>query len=131
MSIRRALSLTRPLRLVPAGAALVAACLVPAVAAAQAARANGRDPQPAKATLAIVGGYLIDGHDGPPLDNSVVLVDGKEIVAVGTTDSLKVPPGAKVIDASGYTVMPGLINAHVHLDLIGHSDYNAWHQKYV
>jgi imidazolonepropionase-like amidohydrolase len=100
-------------------------------AAAQTLRPGGRDPQPAKATLAIVGGYLIDGHDGPPLDNSVVLVDGKEIVAVGTTDSLRVPAGAKVIDASGYTVMPGLINAHVHLDLIGHSDYNAWHRKYV
>jgi len=131
----RCLSVLTRARLASA-AALLAALLLPPSAAAQSgatqrARAVGRDPQPSKATLAIVGGYLIDGHDGPPLDNSVVLIDGKEIVAVGTTDSLKVPAGAKVVDASGYTVMPGLINAHVHLDLIGHSDYNAWHQKYV
>jgi imidazolonepropionase-like amidohydrolase len=111
--------------------ALLAAIALARPAAAQGARLSGRDAQPAKATLAIVGGYLIDGHDGPPIDNSVVLIDGKEIVAVGTVDSLKVPAGAKIVDASGYTVMPGLINVHVHLDLIGHSDYNVWHQKYV
>jgi imidazolonepropionase-like amidohydrolase len=98
---------------------------------AASAQPTRRDPQPPHVTLAIVGGYLIDGHDGPPLDNSIILVDGKEIVAVGTVDSLKVPAGTKIIDASGYTVMPGLINAHVHLDLIGHADYNGWHREYV
>ncbi len=100
------------------------------LAAGQAAHPAGRSQQPVKATLAVVGGYLIDGHDGPPVDNAVILVDGKEIVAVGTVDSLKVPPGTKVIDASGYTVMPGLFNTHVHLDLIGHADYDWWHEKY-
>lgn len=88
------------------------------------------DPQPKKATLAIVGGYLIDGHEGPPLHHSLVLVDGKEIVAVGTVEGLKVPPGAKVIDARGYTVLPGLIDAHVHTDHLGHGDYVVWHQRY-
>ena len=83
------------------------------------------DAQPSKATLAIVGGYLIDGHEGPPVRNSVVLVDGAKIVAVGTIDSLKVPPGAKVIDAAGYTVMPGLIDSHVHIDTLGMADYYA------
>jgi imidazolonepropionase-like amidohydrolase len=71
------------------------------------------------ASLAIVGGYLIDGRDGKPVPNSVVLVDGKKIVAVGTADTVKVPAGVRVIDASGYTVMPGLIDSHVHLDLMG------------
>lgn len=101
----------------------------PLSAAAQIAS----DPQPARATLAVVGGVLIDGHEGPPLPNSVVLVDGKRIVAVGTRDSLKIPPGAKVIDASGHYVMPGLIDRHVHLDLLGYGGvgdrggYLYWH----
>src|SRR5579862_8768913 len=111
------------------GLAMWLAVSVP-LAAGQAARPSARNQQPVKATLAVVGGYLIDGHDGPPVDNAVILVDGKEIVAVGTVDSLKVPPGTKVIDASGYTVMPGLFNTHVHLDLIGHADYDWWHEKY-
>lgn len=94
------------------------------------------DPQPPRATLAVVGGVLLDGHEGPPVPNSVVLVDGKRIVAVGTRDTLKVPPGAKVIDASGYYVMPGLIDRHVHLDLLGwggvgdQAGYAYWHKTY-
>src|SRR5579862_9225346 len=84
-----------------------------------------------KATLAIVGGYLIDGHGGPPVSDAVILVAGKEIVAVGTKDSLPVPAGVKIIDASGYSVLPGLFNTHVHLDLIGHSDYDWWHERYA
>jgi len=104
-------------------AALFVLIFVPGAALAQTA--------PPKATLAIVGGYLIDGHGGPPTSDAVILIDGKQIVAVGRRDSLKVPAGAKVIDASGYSILPGLINAHVHLDLIGHSDYDEWHHKYV
>jgi imidazolonepropionase-like amidohydrolase len=84
------------------------------------------DSQPAKATLAIVGGLLIDGHDGPPIYDGVVLVDGKTIVAVGTRSTLKVPAGVKLIDASGYTVMPGLIDAHVHVQHFGHADYDVF-----
>ena len=89
-----------------------------------------KDPQPAKATLAIVGGMLIDGHEGPPVPHSLILIDGNQIVAVGTKDTLKVPAGTKVIDAGGMTVMPGLIDAHVHMDTIGHTDYQYWHQTY-
>jgi len=90
------------------------------------------DPQPAKATLAIVGGYLIDGHEGAPLHNSIVLIDGGRIVAVGAVGTLKVPPGAMVIDAAGYTVMPGLIDSHVHLDGLGlgNPDPGYWHRTY-
>lgn len=89
-----------------------------------------QDAQPAKATLAIVGGMLIDGHEGPPVPHALILVDGSRIVAVGTRDTLKVPPGTKVLDAAGMTVMPGLIDVHVHMDTIGHTDYQYWHQTY-
>lgn len=100
-------------------------------AAAQSPRLDGeRDAQPARATLAIVSGMLIDGHEGPPLDHAVVLIDGSRIAAVGTRDTLKVPTGAKVIDAGGMTVMPGLIDAHVHMDILGHTDYPRWHEVY-
>lgn len=96
---------------------------------AAASRNAYRATPPLKATLAVVGGYLIDGFGGPPRPNAVVLVDGDKIVAVGAEGRLAVPPGAKVIDANGYTVMPGLINTHVHLDFLGHADYRIWQPK--
>jgi imidazolonepropionase-like amidohydrolase len=106
--------------------------LVPSGAAGQTERLDGqRDPQPARATLAIVGGLLIDGHEGPPRPHSIVLIDGNKIVAVGTRDTLTVPAGARVIDAGGMTVMPGLIDAHVHMDIIGHTNYAYWHKTYA
>ena len=73
---------------------------------------------------------LIDGRGGNALQRSVVLIDGKKIAAVGTVDSLKVPAGARVIDASGQTVMPGLTDVHVHLDFLGHADYVGFHKAY-
>jgi imidazolonepropionase-like amidohydrolase len=79
------------------------------------------------ADLAIVGGFLIDGFGGTPVADSVVLVKGERIAAVGQEGRLAVPPGARVIDANGYTVMPGLIDTHVHLDILGHGDYPTWH----
>src|SRR5437868_5131989 len=114
-------------------AALLTAAGVLVVSGGMAAaqnRVGARDVQPAKATLAIVGGMLIDGHEGPPLHHAVVLIDGTKIAAVGTRDSLTVPPGAKVIDAGGMTVMPGLIDAHVHHDILGHTDYARWSKLY-
>ena len=104
----------------------------PGINAQEVRRYGGgeRDAQPSKVTLAIVGGMLIDGHEGPPTPHAVILVDGNTIVAVGNRDTLKVPPGVKVIDASGMTVMPGLIDVHVHMDTIGHTDYQYWHQTY-
>jgi imidazolonepropionase-like amidohydrolase len=100
---------------------------VPAEAQGTAAQ---RGAAPARATLAIVGGMLIDGRGGEPIQRSVVLIDGKKVVAVGTIDSLKVPAGARVIDATGQTVMGGLTDAHVHLDFLGHADYVGFHKAY-
>jgi imidazolonepropionase-like amidohydrolase len=77
--------------------------------------------------LAIVGGFLIDGFGGPPRPDAVVLVEKDKIVAVGDEGRLAVPEDAEVIDANGYTVMPGLVDAHVHLDILGHGDYPTWH----
>jgi imidazolonepropionase-like amidohydrolase len=77
--------------------------------------------------IAIVGGFLIDGFGGPPVPNAVVLIEDDRIAAVGAMGAVDVPPGASVIDANGLTVMPGLIDTHVHLDILGHGDYPTWH----
>ena len=61
------------------------------------------------------GGRMIDGNGGAPVDKSVLVMKGKKIEAVGAERLVPIPPGAKVIDVSGKTIMPGLIDAHLHL----------------
>jgi len=73
--------------------------------------------QPAETSvIAIVGATLIDGTGGPVVSDSVVVVRGERIVAVGKRDAVKVPPGAEVFDAKGLTLVPGLIDSHFHID---------------
>jgi imidazolonepropionase-like amidohydrolase len=79
---------------------------------------------------ALVGGTLIDGHGGPPLRNSVVLIQGERISAVGTVMTLPVPAGARVISTEGMSVLPGLWDMHVHLMIAGHSDHAHWDRTY-
>ena len=79
---------------------------------------------------ALVGGTLIDGFGGRPIRDSVVLIDGERISAVGTVDSLAVPAGAEVISTEGMTVLPGLWDMHVHLMINGHADYGHWDRTY-
>lgn len=71
----------------------------------------------ASATRAIhiTNGSLIDGTATAPVPGTDVLLDGDAIVAVGPHGTLSVPDGAAVIDASGMTIMPGLIDAHCHI----------------
>lgn len=100
--------------------AFVVACLVACLAA----------PAEAAVPLALVGGRLIDGFGGPPLDHSVILIEGDRIKAVGTVDSLPVPAGYQVVSTAGMSVLPGLWDAHVHTYLAGHSDYTHWDRVY-
>jgi len=67
--------------------------------------------------IVIKGGTLIDGTGAKPKRNSVVVVKGSRIKAVGKEGEVKIPKKAKKteIDASGKTVMPGLIDSHLHL----------------
>src|ERR1043165_1458745 len=71
---------------------------------------------PATSVIAIVGASLIDGRGGPVVRDSVVVVRGERIVAVGTQGEVKIPSGAEVIDAKGLTLLPGLIDSHFHID---------------
>lgn len=79
---------------------------------------------------ALVGGTLIDGFGSHPIRNSVILIEGKRIKAVGTVASLKVPADAEVISTEGMTVLPGLWDMHVHLMINGHTDYAHWDKTY-
>lgn len=71
-------------------------------------------------TTLIRNGTLIDGTGGPPLPDAGVLIKEKHIQAVGPVDSLSVHgPPATEIDAGGGYILPGLIDAHVHLTFEG------------
>ncbi len=61
---------------------------------------------------AIKAGRLVDPDSGTSATNQVILIEGEKIKAVGA--NLAIPPGAKVIDLSKLTVLPGLVDAHTH-----------------
>lgn len=86
------------------------------------------DDQP----LAIVHGTLLDGLGGPQLDDATVIVRGAKIEYAGPSRSASVPSDARVIDAKGRSVLPGLADLHVHLqggwngvdnDILGYQHY--------
>src|SRR5262249_12138589 len=79
---------------------------------------------------ALVGGTLIDGYAGKPIQNSVILIEGDRIKAVGQVGSLEVPKDAEVISTEGMSVLPGLWDMHVHLMIDGHADYAHWDKAY-
>ena len=80
--------------------------------------------------VAMVGGTLVDGTLSDPIRDSVILIEGQRIVAVGTVKTLPVPADATVISTEGMTVLPGLWDMHVHLMINGHADYDHWDRTY-
>ncbi len=95
------------------GATLIAALLLAATAA-------GQD------RLALVGGMLLDGYDVPPLHHAAVLIEGDRIVAVGRAAEMEIPPDADVVDTRGRVMMPGMMDLHAHLAVLGHGEYGRW-----
>jgi imidazolonepropionase-like amidohydrolase len=83
------------------------------------------------ATLALVGGRLVDGYGGHPLDHAVILVSGDRIAAIGSREQVDVPQGAEVLDVSGMTVLPGLWESHGHLFHIGGGRPTEFQQKFA
>lgn len=81
-----------------------------------------------KKVSAIIGGLLIDGSGKEALRDGVVLLEGDRIREVGQKDDVSIPRGIKIIDGTDLTIMPGLVDAHVHLtgqrrgDTIGQYD---------
>jgi imidazolonepropionase-like amidohydrolase len=72
--------------------------------------------QPAAAQVrAFTGATIIDGNGGKPIPHGTIIVDGERIVAVGAGGSVAIPAGAERIDVSGKYIVPGLMDANVHL----------------
>ena len=86
--------------------------------------------EPARVMLALFGGRVIDGYEGTPIEDGVVLIAGERIAAVGPRSQVVVPPGTLTIDTRGMSVMPGLADMHVHLMILGHGDYEHWDKTY-
>jgi imidazolonepropionase-like amidohydrolase len=107
----------------PAGIAVLLLLALAVAASASAA-------EPAKPTLALVGGRIIDGYEGRPIEDGIVLIAGDRIAAVGTRSQIAVPPGTPVIDTRGMSVLPGMADMHVHLMILGHGDYEHWNTAY-
>jgi imidazolonepropionase-like amidohydrolase len=80
---------------------------------------------------ALVGGVLIDGTGAAPLSNSVILIDGERIVAVGKQGTVVIPDTAQIISTAGLTVLPGLWDLSVHLSRLGHLDTRHWDELYL
>lgn len=90
---------------------------------------SARQPGAAPATpskLALVGGMLLDGYEAGPIHHAAVLIDGERIVRVGRAAEFTIPPGYTVVDTSGRTMLPGMIELHGHLILLGHGNYGEW-----
>jgi len=74
-------------------------------------------PDP-KTAIVISGATLIDGNGGPPIPDSVVVIEGDRIIAAGPRDNVVVPKRAKVIEARGKFLLPGLWDMHAHFEQV-------------
>lgn len=71
-------------------------------------------------SLALTGATIIDGTSAAPISNGVLVITDGRVRSIGPAAAVGIPEGARVIDVSGKTIMPGLINAHGHVgDTVG------------
>ncbi len=81
--------------------------------------AQSAKPPGADAVIVIRAGTLIDGVSASPRADQAIRIRGNRIESAGPWSAASVPAGARVIDLSGATVLPGLIDAHTHIFLQG------------
>lgn len=75
--------------------------------------------------IALRAGQLIDGTSDQPITNAIVLIENSKIVAVG--QNVDIPAAAKVIQLGSATLLPGMIEAHVHPMIHDDNDYQYTH----
>jgi len=106
-------SANRPLRF-----AIFAALLLIFVVFTACSPARAQTPSQTKAQPVVLkGARLIDGTGRPPVENSVLVIQGSQIVAAGKAGAVTIPKDAAVQDLTGKTIMPALIDFHGHLGL--------------
>jgi imidazolonepropionase-like amidohydrolase len=71
---------------------------------------------PATATLALTGARLIDGAGGAAIERATLVIREGRVQAAGSMDAVAIPAGAVRVDLAGKTIIPGLINAHAHVN---------------
>src|SRR5467141_20214 len=76
--------------------------------------------------IALEGATLIDGSGGDPIKDALVLVQNGHIQAVARVNEIPVPRGAQVVNLIGKTIIPGLIDAHAHVERWAAERYLAW-----
>ena len=75
----------------------------------------------------LTGARLIDGTGAPPISDAAIVVDNAgRITEIGARQAVSIPPGAEVIDLTGLTVLPGLIDGHDHLASHGYALTRRW-----
>ncbi len=67
-------------------------------------------------TVALSGATLIDGTGAAPVRDSVIVMTDGRITTVGPRASVSIPAGARTVNVSGKTIMPGIVNAHAHVE---------------
>ncbi len=69
---------------------------------------------------------LLDGYEAGAIHHAAILIDGERIVKVGRAAEMTIPSDYTVVDTSGRTMLPGMIELHAHLILLGHGNYGEW-----
>lgn len=82
-------------------------------------RTSQDEPETKKAVVPgkisyLKGALLIDGNGGTPTKDPVIVLEGTRIKEIGTAEKIKIPQDADVVDCSKYTLMPGLMDLHIH-----------------
>ena len=96
-------------------AALAGALLLTGLPLVSACSAPETEQAPALTNVTVFEGARVLVGDGGVIENAILVVDDDRLVAIGGAGSVEVPAGAARVDLSGRTVMPAIIDTHVHL----------------